>query len=138
VISWVSVEICSSVRLARSGGRSARGVCEVEASGGGWDEDEGGSTSVLSDMVVSTKLGHETGAGGRSPSLRDGEGVRVSLTMYLQMLDYYSSVNLLYESYYDYCHTEVGRLPFLHVLPSFHLLLCLLVPVMRHHLLQIV
>ena len=78
VISWVSVEICSSVRLARSGGRSARGVCEVEAPGTGWDDEEGGSTSVLSDMVVSTKVGHETGAGGRSSNLRDGERVRVT------------------------------------------------------------
>lgn len=46
------MEICSSVRLARSGGRSARGVWEVDSTGVGWDEDEGGSASVLSDMAV--------------------------------------------------------------------------------------
>ena len=39
------------MRLARSGGRSARGVGEVDAIAGGWVEDEGGSSSVLPDMI---------------------------------------------------------------------------------------
>ena len=41
VISWVRMQICSSVRFARSGGRSVLGAC--------WDVDKGGRDGERED-----------------------------------------------------------------------------------------